>query len=62
MHVELVTVVKMKKKKAKIQNNVSKMSLSEHDKAGKHLSWLELFSEIVGLPLSYTDYQGRVQD
>ena len=38
------------------------MSLSEHDKAGKHLSWLELFSEIVGLPLSYTDYQGRVQD
>lgn len=38
------------------------MSLSEHDKAGKHLSWLELLFEIVGLPLSYTDYQGHVED
>lgn len=35
------------------------MSLTEHDKARAHLSWLELF-ERVGLPS--TDYQGPVED
>lgn len=38
------------------------MSLSEHGKAGEHLSWLEFLFEIAGLPLPYTDYQGHVQD
>lgn len=35
------------------------MSLTEHDKARAHLSWLEL-SEGVGCP--FTDYQGPVED
>ena len=57
----LGTCCSCKKEKEKIQNSVSKMSLSEHGKAGEHLSWFEFF-EIAGLPLPYTDYQGHVQD